>query len=619
MNWGPLSFPGEAKTNLLIAGTMALAAVLLILAFRREDKRRLISRLIITMLAAISLLMLALQPRWRSKHFTSPALLITAGATPNQLKELLKSYSFVDAFSLDGVRPWQSILPNVKAIPDIAYLKRHYPETRALHVIGHGLDDYDWPELDSVQILPHLTPLPNGIKHILGSRQVGLGQPLQLQGAMSIEDEKTFWLYLLDFTGAVDSVKLEKKNEWQFQLRSIPREVGRYLYTLQLKTPTGQQISQEAVDVSVTPPRRFAVLVLESAPRFETKYLKNWLGTQQNAVAVRLAISKERYRSEFINLLSFDLSKIDAGLLKHFDLVVIDGRSLQEMTASERQALRSQIEKEGLGVLLVPDQIVWGNDRPSFSGQPFFVPFQWGKFTDLEERLVKPNWDGSPFQITEIPAAPFEIKSTWGVRPLVKDGMERLLAAAVQRGAGRVGVSLIENTYRWILEGNSNYHAAYWSHLLSNLSRPETHERWTLYSSGPVIIHRPLHLHLATSAQAPFGEVISAARKDTIYLQQEMDSPELWDGLYWPRESGWHQVATPNGEPYWFYVHEKTSWQTWQKAQRRAATERYAALASSTVKRNQDRYQYQSRPIPLLWFYLGFLLSITFLWLERKL
>lgn len=47
-----------------------------------------------------------------------------------------------------------------------------------------------------------------------------------------------------------------------------------------------------------------------------------------------------------------------------------------------------------------------------------------------------------------------------------------------------VGVSLIRDSYRWILEGNAYYHAGYWSHLLSELARKDSQQEQKLEATA---------------------------------------------------------------------------------------------------------------------------------------
>jgi hypothetical protein len=221
---------------------------------------------------------------------------------------------------------------------------------------------------------------------------------------------------------------------------------------------------------------------------------------------------------------------------------------------------------------------------------------------------------------TAIPAEPFVIKNAFGMKPLIKDEMERTLAAAHQRGRGQVGLSLVRDTYRWILEGNAPYHAAYWSYLLSELTpKALQRDRWSLSSIKPAFVDQPVQLTLVTTAAQPVGIVTAESNQpDSLFLQQDSIAPQRWFGTFWPRKSGWHEVSRAGGEPHWFYSYEKENWQTWQAAQRVAATQRRVWQNANLKSKVEHRVRDYVEAMPLIWFFLLFLFSCTYLWVERK-
>ncbi len=159
---------------------------------------------------------------------------------------------------------------------------------------------------------------------------------------------------------------------------------------------------------------------------------------------------------------------MSAALFDRFDLVIIDGRTLSRLSVGERKTLRDAVELRGLGVLIMPDEAVLSPRQQRFSDREFFLNFRFEEFPELEYRMIRPLWfDLHDSTISKIPAEPFAIQSAWGMKPLVNDEMERIVAAAYRRGQGQIAISLIRDSYRWILEGNAQHHAAYWSHILS--------------------------------------------------------------------------------------------------------------------------------------------------------
>lgn len=620
MKWGFLSV---TAAPVVFWATLAIGLFLVSLTsfweLRRTNRKRLIWRLLANGVATFSLMAMALQPEWLSSTRSISALLVTPGADSPTLKSLADSlHNASRVFAIGNDEKWRSNFPHLENIPDAAYLKRHFPEINFLHLAGHGLHEYEWDELDSIQIQLHTSSLPLGIKHLTWPREITVGQVLQVQGTFAGLDDATYWLYLADPGGVVDSTKITGPNEAPFKLSATPRTNGKFLYVVRLKSSAGKILLEEQFDVIATKPQPLKILILTSAASFETKYLKNWAGQNQNVLAMRLAISRERYRFEFLNQPQIDLNRLTPLLLRQFDLVLMDGNALRTLTAAEREALRSAVAQESLGMLLMPDDKILANNPPD----DFFLDFAFEAFPDLDQRIIKPRWPESlSYETTAIPAEPFIIKPTWGMKPLIYDEIERLLAAAHHRGNGLIGVSLIRDSYRWILEGKPQFHAAYWSHLLSALARKnDDKDQWNVPISKPIIVDQPLALAVETGKTFPIGIVtIEAGEQDSIYLQQEVMEPRRWHATFWPRQSGWHQIALAGGEPRWFYVYEKTQWATWQAAQKIAATQQQAVRYASLPAKEREQITLRAKPISLVYFFVLFLLSSVYLWLERKL
>lgn len=619
MNWDSLVIP---VSSLIGGGSIALAFLLLMgtsyWEIRRANRKRLVWRLIANGAAILALLAMALQPQWLSTAQAISALLITPAADPqtvNSLTDSLYATSKVLAFGEEA--RGETLFPNLENIPDAAYLKRHYPEINFLHVVGHGLNEYDWEVLDSIQIQPHLSSLPLGIKYLYWPRELAVGQTLQIQGMLAGLHNETYSLYLTDPGGVVDSVKIVGPNEARFKLGATPHANGKFLYGVSLKSSTGKVLFAERLDVVVTKPQPRKILVLANTVSFETKYLKNWASQNQNVLAMRTAISRERYRFEFLNRPPIDLSRITAALLRQFDLVLLDGKTLRVLNAVEQQVLRTAVTQEGLGVLILLDETVFENNSPN----DFFLNFEFEAFADLDQRSVKPQWpEQGNLEMAAIPAEPFAMKPTWGMQPLITDEMARLLAGAYHRGSGLIGLSLIRDSYRWVLEGNPQLHAAYWSHLLSALARKDYHKaRWNIPTSKPLLIDQPLDLTVETSTTSPVGVVkTESGAPDSLYLQQAIMEAQRWHATFWPRQAGWHQVALAGGEPRWFYVYEKTNWQTWQAAQKINATQQHAARYANLPAQRREMISARARPIAMFWFFVIFLLGSGYLWVERK-
>lgn len=623
MKWGYLFIPvASAIFWEIIAVTFLLASGMTYLTLRRANRRRRAWRLAASYVAIFSLLALALQPQWLSSPRPVPALVITPGADFYNLSALADSLHTTSVvFAVGENEMGKAVFPQLRAIPDAAYLKRHFPEVNFLQMVGHGLNDYDWNELDSIRIEPHFSRLPVGIQQVYWDRELVSGQTLSIQGTLTGLNKEEYWLLLRDPGGVIDSIKITGPDNVQFAFRATPHETGKYFYILRLNNAAGATLCEENLAVLVTKPRPLKILVLENSVNFEVKYFKNWASQAQNAVVIRSTISRERYRVEYLNHPTIELKQISSALLRNFDIALIDGKTLRALRQVERQALRAAIEQEGLGILLIPDEIILQPEADEFSQQDFFLAFDLEAFTEIDRRLIKPHWPARQGRdITTVPAEPFALRPHWGLQPLIEDDMERLLAGAYHRGAGLIGLSLIRDSYRWILEGNAKDHAAYWSYLLTALARKDQdQDRWIIPKTTPTIVDQPLELTVETNFTQPLGLVkAETGEPDSIYLQQDLTEPQRWHGTFWPKATGWHQVAVAGKEAHWFYVYGKKNWSTWQAAQKIAATQRHV-LRHANLTAEPRRLAPQARPISTVWFFVMFLASNACLWLERKL
>lgn len=599
-----------------------LISVALLLAtsygmWRRTPRRRLHARMAANALAILALFALAVRPHWRAPiRAEATAVLFTAGAEKDatQLDDSLNAAAF--KFALPDYHGADAHA--LQVIPDLGYLQRHFPEVRRMHVFGHGLPEYDWTESRELAITPHFAALAPGFTYVHWQKALPLGESLLIQGQIVCDDSTQHFVTLIDPGGVADSVVIQPREATTFTLRSKPRETGTQLYTLQLRTEQGRTLAVEPLAIDVQPPRALRLLILESAPNFETKFLKRWAAQQQARLAIRTSISRGRHRYEFVNHPKLALNRIDAALLHGFDLVLTDAQTLHDLQTQERADLRSAVAQSGLGILLLADEATF---QPSARNVDFFLPFQCEAFPELEERMVRPSWNSAEAQsVTLLPAAPFEILPDWRSVPLVRDAQERTLVAMQQRGQGRTGLTLVRATYRWILEGHADWHASYWSYIFSEVARrAHTAEMWMTASDAPIYVDRPVEFTVLTATPQPLGVVTTAsAPRDTFFLRQNEIESLRWQGMFWPRTTGWHELSAGSGAGMRFYVHAKDAWQTWQQAEKIAATARHAEIGNRSQAQN-PRSAWRRTAISPVWFFALFLLCCAYLWIERKL
>lgn len=544
--------------------------------------------------AFLTLAAIGIRPNWRTPGHVGDVVLSTIGADPAIARRLADS------------------LGKALVVADPADLRQRRPSMRRLFVVGWGLDAAEWHALDSIPVSFHPTPLAPGISRASWPAEVVLGDRLVVEGDVTGAPGGQP-IYLEDPSGTTDSARIDSSGA--FRLEARPRATGRSLYVL--RTAAAERtVATETLAVTVVAPPAWRVLILEGSPRFETSALRDWLVARGGAVAIRTAVSRDRYRTEFVNRDRVPLAMLTSQLVSQFDVAVIDGRTLARLTAPERLTLRRAVDG-GLGVLVIPDTVVLDPTR-RFSDRDFFLDFSLRPIEAIDVRLVRPRWAGLDRPAT-VPAAaaPYVLADRFGTESLIEDGTGNVLAQVAPRGAGRVGLSLVTGSARWQRSGEREAFSAYWSRVLAAVAGGPTADRWTIETPGPWLMHQPIVVDVETTAERQVTLVVApSGARDSVFLARDPLAPTHWRGTFWPRESGWHEIADVGGTA--FYVQPTWAWRSQQGAARLDATARHLVYAARVSTDQPLPPQATSQPIPVAWFFGLFLLSAGYLWSRRR-
>ena len=546
--------------------------------------------------ALLALLAIGVRPHWRTAVAASEAVLVTPGADAATVRHL--------ADSLGGV----PVLDQARAV-------RRLPSLRRVHVVGWGLDPEAWHELDSIPVTFHPAAVAPGISRISWTAKVPLGDDVIVEGTVHHVPDGAV-IALIDPGGGVDSAGLDDAGT--FQLTAHPRALGSMLGVLRVSIHD-RAVVQETIGVSVVAPQVPRLLILEASPRFETRALRDWLARHHGAVAIRFATSRDRFRTEFVNRRRVGLDALTPRLLSQFDVVVIDGRTLAGLAAVERAELRRAVTDAGLGILIEPDTIAL-DPSIRFSDRDFFFGFGFVPVRGVDERSVRPVWPGAGARrstTAPLPAAPYTLAERFGIEPLIEDGTGGIVAQVAPRGAGRVGISMVRESARWVRMGEPEAFAAYWSRLLTALDGRGTAEDWEIASPGPWLVNRPVALSVDGPGDHPVAILVGpAGARDTVFLARDPLVSTRWRGVFWPRQPGWHHVEAAAGPG--LYVQNDGAWRSRQSVELLDATARYLVRAGPFEPRRNSTPAPLSRPVPPGWFFGLFLLSTAVLWSRRR-
>ena len=223
-------FEGTAFDGMAGILAVGLFVVLVILAVRRLNRKRLALRIALTGVAVVSLLLMAWQPQRQRTLRPAEAVLITPGASPFAPAHLADSLNTLRLYALPDAATSRTVGRDVEVVPDVGFLVRHHPEIATLHVVGEGLAAYDLAALRGVALRFYPAPPRPGIQFVSFPRTAWVGQAMRVQGQVYVEDapaaQGPSTLYLDGPGGPVDLLAVAAPGTTAFSLETVPRQAG---------------------------------------------------------------------------------------------------------------------------------------------------------------------------------------------------------------------------------------------------------------------------------------------------------------------------------------------------------------------------------------------------------
>lgn len=513
---------------IVVCLSLLLLATLLWCEVRRENKARLMGRVIATILLVAGLAAIALP-------------ITSTGRTTGSREGVF----LTEGYDPDSARIYLSSGVEVKDLHDL-----HLP---ALHVLGYGLTEDERAAIPDVPVLFHPSPMHAGITALDWTRRLLPGQTCRVQGSFYNATGRPVKLLLFGIGSLLDSVEV-RSQEGDFELRTVPVQADRAVY--RLAAITGKDtIEQESIPVEVLPVRPQKILMLAASPDFENRFLAGWLSEKGHSVAVRTAISRDKYDHAFLNTPAMAVDHLSSSLLAQFDVVIADAAELKAIAPAEHAALWNTIAEKGLGLVIKADTLTRGQDS---------------------------------------------------VR---------------MHGSGKILLTTLHTTYAQLLAGERKEYAAFWTGVLQQAAREkEVADRWYLSPALPEVDH-PVNIQLQSAAAMPQGLLEEGDSGDapvSVYFAQDPFLSFYWSGNYWPRQSGWHAVHTPQGMHSWWYVWKEGDWSAIRRRDRLEGTRKWIAARGGRKGVVTEGAGMHKLLVAKGWFYLLLVLSAVFLWVERR-
>ncbi|WP_395809614.1 hypothetical protein [Daejeonella sp.] len=584
-----------------------LALLLSFLIFKeigRKNKSNLIFRLSASILAIVSLLFILFPLKYDRKVSLSNstiAILLTDGYS----KDSLEKYKGASLFSTDLAITKKD--NKVQYIHNIAYFLTSKPDYQTLHIFGYGLESDELKSLKNKNLIFHPTALKNGVSSISWPEKIRSGEQLLVQGKYNNTSRPEVKLILQGLGTNLDSVTIRKDTWNNFELKCIPKHLDKAVYSL-IALADKDTLSREKLPVIVKERESMRILILASAPDFENKFLKNWLAQQGYSLSVRTSISTAKYNTEFLNSRKNDLNRINTTLLNDFDILIGDMSELSRLSKLENQAVQNQVN-QGMGLIIKADASESGN---GFYRKAF--PIRENK--QAIPKTIKLTWEGhSALKAILQGSSSIEILAQAGTQSLVKNERGNILTNSKLFGQGKILMTVITDSYTWMLGNQEEDYSSLWSYILQKAARKKENTESLAVHFLPVI-NKDTGIEIQTETGNISRFQIKGKR---IALKQHSLMSFQETGSFWAAESGWQSFQFENTDSNWFYVFDEKAWTVVKASEKLKNTQNFIEQSAKKITTGNEAVQVYEDTIHPIWFYILFILCCTYLWLEVKL
>lgn len=582
---------------------LILVVLLSLKEWRRPNKARLIWRLTASYLAIVCFALFIFPISYQVKRAERPHELnvLSDGVSKDTVSSLKGRTVTTD----DGL--YQSLkIPRVSLLPDLSYFLKSQPDLNHLNIYGYGLSATQLSGLKDYQFSFHPSAEPEGLISGNWNSRLSDAEELTLQGIYHQNGALPVKLFLQGLGANLDSVTIKTKGKHTFSLKGRPKQSGRAVYHL-IALQGRDTLANEPVPVQVYPAAPLKVLMLAAYPDFEYKFLKDWLFEKKYPVIFRSRISKDKYSTDFLNAEKSNVNKVTAALLGKVDVLILDEDELAALSGAELAAINTAVDG-GLGLFLRLTGLK-ASSAISRSFSRYEAPGLKKKSLTIgfpgEERLFQP--------------LPFEqvlfLKPGINDQPLVLENTRKVLVNSRISGMGKVVAALVPATYHWLLNGQAADYSAFWSEIMTHTAR-KTYlpESWVMEPAKPMARQR---LNITVDQATANRAALIGLNGSRLSPLQNPELPFQWQATGWAREEGWNRMNI-NGKTEFFYVYREKDWKAENQAVRLQVTSAFLK-EQEEVRKSLETSVLIEKQVSLWWFFVPFLIAVTFLWYETKL
>lgn len=577
-----ITFMNQDNYLIIIAGALLLWSIFVWKESRNKDQKGLWLQILVSCITVLSLTLIILKPAYDKEISVGQGVILTEGFQPELLDSMWsknKELRVVDYHPKKSLKP---ILDSIKSAV----------------VLGYGIEPYDLWQFDGLPTtyLPGKTQ--EGLTRLRYADKAVIGSEINVTGAYA-SSTKGYFLILTDPGGnTMDSVVLNNEKLQKFSLSGELKVAGRLVYHLIEKDSSGNILLQEPLPIVVSENRSLSVLMINTYPTFESKYLKNFLLSRGHKLIVRNQLTKNRYKFEYYNTPKSPIYGLTSAMLENFDLIVMDVDAYLDLSTASKNTVQQAIGASGLGLFLQPNDAY------------FTLPESKSFFKVKKDAISQILMDGK--LNTVVQKYPYEFELSAHIMPIDLNS-NMVIGAATYIGLGKVASTNLKDTYQLVLSGKKNRYDAIWTTMLESISKKEkVTAEWEAQTAYPRI-NEPFNFELHYTDANP--SVLNKYQSE-IPLVQDAQVNSKWKGVDYPRNFGWNTLKVENDSiaDYDYYVFDSVQRSPLRNRLKTNANFHYFG----SEKINESPKAKSLTSVPLVWFYLLFLFGIGYLWLKPK-
>ena len=262
----------------------------------------------------------------------------------------------------------------------------------------------------------------------------------------------------------------------------------------------------------------------------------------------------------------------------------------------ERKSLEGAVQ-EGLGLILLFNSL-----DIKQGASPLMLPMK-----KISRDTVRITLSTVTQTFSAWPIAIQEIDGT------VIQANEWVLSGYANKGEGKIGFQLLQETYRLLLEGKVTDYAHLWSPLIETTARIQNSKsKITLQENFPIYPHELISVGvISMDEQALISDSILLPLRENIVVDGQ------WHGTTWASTPGWHQFTIEADSVVKnYFVSSPDEWQSIRVAEQQK--ENQFASTPSTSRSDEEALVIERERVPAILFFILFLLAGGFLWLAAK-